>query len=424
MQSVTVLQLGDVHFPQHENVVAVDHKDHAASPSLVSAVAGNPLQQVVRRARRRLDELGPATLLAQCGDMTSFGDLASYDRCVEYLTGALDLPAHPADLLHAVPGNHDVDRSLCDPADTFAKFEPLADSWQRRALPILSARGVRVTRPVLAGRELLTIGANSCVGSGEHRYLPEDIRDSLAPMLDARFTGAGNDPALLEVSEQLDTLAFYEPHLATIHETLESVPTTRVALVVGHHPLLPQTVPRIEIYTEILNAGVARSRFSQVGYPVIYLHGHVHADPVEVLAVGSGQRGRLIMISAPLLADGFNEIRLDLSASGWAIGCVLTQWRRELDGVVRHAEPLRIQLRATRREWVSELAVEYARAAEFGQRYRFEDFRRLTNDQAGVQRTRAVVADGLLEAEWAGYLLVTDRDHDNSGRWVVERVEP
>ena len=422
LNSVAVLQLGDIHFPQHKDTVAVDHKDEAAPPALVAAVSGNPLQQVIRRARRRLDELGPSTLVAQCGDMTSFGDLSSYDQCVEYLTQALDLTARQADLVHAVPGNHDVNRTLCDPADLFAKFDPLAASWQKRSVPALDARHMRATRPVLPAGEVVAVGANSCVGSGERRYLPADVRDELGTLLAARSMAVA--PAVLQASEQLDTPAFHETHLSALDDELETVPASRVALVIGHHPLLPQTVPRIEIYTEVLNSGVVRSRLSQIGYPVVYLHGHVHADPVEVLTVGEGRSGRLVMISAPLLSDGFNELRIDLSASGWAIGCVVTRWRRHLDGVVRYEEPLRMPLWLSRREWISDLAVEYGGVVNRGQRYRFEDFRRMTNNNSGIQRTRSVVAAALLEAEWAGYLAVEDRHEQDYKRWVIVRHEP
>jgi 3',5'-cyclic AMP phosphodiesterase CpdA len=416
VNSIYIIQLGDVHFPQHKDRLAVDHKDDAAPPLLVTAVAGNPLQQVVRRVRRRLDELGPSTLVVQCGDMTSWGDLAAYDQCVEFLTQALGLAERPVDAIHAVPGNHDVNRDLCDPDDLFGKFDPLQASWQKRSIPALDARNVRVTRPFLPAGQLVAVGANSCVGSGERRYLPEDIRAELAPLVEGRAVA---EAGLMDVSEQLDTPAFHETHLALLEDELEDAPASRVAVVAGHHPLLPQTLPRIEIYTEVLNSGVVRSRLGQLGYPVLYLHGHVHADPVEVLSVGDGRRGRLVMIAAPLLADGFNEIRIDLSASGRAIGCTVTQWRRDLDGAVRHSEPLRVPLWLSRRDWISELAREYGRIAEEGQRYRFDDFRRLTNEKAQMQRSRPAVAAGLLEAEWAGYVSIDDRRETDYSRWVI-----
>lgn len=414
MRKIAILQLGDVHYPRLKNHRTIDYKDKGLSPGLVEAISGYPLQQVVRKVIERLNQLGKSTLIAQCGDISEGGDLDGYHKCVEYLVSALDLAGRNSDYLHAVPGNHDVDRQLSNQEDLFAKFVSLEEAWKAHSVPILYAREVRSVRPrVFSDVEFLTIGANSCVGSGERRALPKEILGHFPPSTNSDHEGYDR------LTELVDAPAFDESHLRAISEQLQVAPNTHIALVIAHHPLLPQTIPRIDIYAELLNAGVARSRLSKAGYPVIYLHGHVHDDPVEVLTVGAGYQGSLVMVAAPLLSDGFNEICLYLSQSGYAIGCELTKWRRESDGIVRNSKVERIPLVPLVRRWMSNLAVEISHEVATGGPYRFEQLRSKIEGRLGSQ-SRDEIIDGLLEAEWAGNLTITDRSELDEKHWTIE----
>lgn len=83
----------------------------------------------------------------------------------------------------------------------------------------------------------------------------------------------------------------------------------------AHHNLLPQRIPRILAYGEMLNAGFLRQMLHASRRNVIYLHGHIHEDPIEVISVpgseiASRDERKIVSIAAPALKDGFNEITL------------------------------------------------------------------------------------------------------------------
>lgn len=75
-----------------------------------------------------------------------------------------------------------------------------------------------------------------------------------------------------------------------------------------------QRMTRLAPYTELVNSGAVRASLMEAGRPILYLHGHIHTDPVEVLSVPGGDA--LVCISAPAAEDGFNIIEVVFTRSG------------------------------------------------------------------------------------------------------------
>jgi hypothetical protein len=60
---------------------------------------------------------------------------------------------------------------------------------------------------------------------------------------------------------------------------------------------------------------------------VLYLHGHIHDDPLETVASPLLDGGILVIISAPELVDGYNLIEIEYTSSGLPLGCRVKAYR-------------------------------------------------------------------------------------------------
>lgn len=428
MKRMRVLQLGDVHYPDACSATdLLDWKDKGVPEPLISAIAPDPLANVVKALLRIIDE-APVDAMLICGDLTSRGSLAGYTRCVEYLTRTLRI-ADPLrwsqDRVHAVPGNHDVDRTLCDlhQTDAHRKFQPLADVWAAVDLPIL-ATALRHTSIERDGCRVDTFSMNSCIGCGETRRLPDRIRAELHRLLEPHIAQADVAGAFALVGEQLDTPAFNEPDVTELVGELAKIPPTSLPIVLTHHNLLPQPLLRIEIYTELLNAGMARHRLSGCGRPLLYLHGHIHTDPIEIVLQPGPEPGRLVSISAPELRAGFNLIDVEFGRKGVPLGCVVTPYRVQQHGGVIHSSPVRLPFHDSwhAHAFADDLISEVG-SATTATYLRFEDVLRAVRTKTGVNSPAARIADAILEGEWLGWFQVLDRDATHS-HWQIRRCYP
>jgi len=148
--TVSLLQIGDVHLPDHISAPLVDLKDHGFPDKVVRLATPRPLQNVLRELAHIASTVDAILL---CGDLTSRGDIEGYDRCVDQLVPLLGLSSHPIDSVHVVPGNHDINRTLVAGPDLFSKFRPLELAWKRHSLPILSTSHCRASAISAAGLE-------------------------------------------------------------------------------------------------------------------------------------------------------------------------------------------------------------------------------------------------------------------------------
>jgi hypothetical protein len=291
LDSVSVIQMSDVHYPDTSER-SVDWKDKGFPLTLGTAISVHPLQTVLRELLNvvgaKKDSL--AALLF-CGDLTSEGDLEGYQRCLEHLDQALQLSQSAVwskNQIHAVPGNHDVSRRACGSVNLLSKFEPLIMAWDGLGGRKFTDR-VRHEQITTNGCSLDVLSLNSCIGCGEVRFMPAKVRGDLHDLI---TTGPDQDLQW----EQLDTPAFFEDDVDAVARKIDELPGHSLAIVLSHHNLLPQALPRIEIYAEAVNAGLARSRFSRCKHPIIYCHGHVHETPIEVVVNARVGRGKLVCV--------------------------------------------------------------------------------------------------------------------------------
>lgn len=418
MEVLTIVQVGDIHFPEHDRPDA-DIKDSALTPSLVDAATASELQATTR-AVLEVTAAHPSALLAFTGDLTSRGDLDAYSRCVDYLDRAFllsDKTRWPNDRVHAVPGNHDVNRELASHApagDLYFKFQPLTQIWMNQHLPVLATTSVRATRLQVGDCAVDTYGLNSCLGCGEHRRLPEAAKAAVErAMSDAGVDSAISTAVMTQTEKDfvdvIDAPAYAEVDLADVCDSIRHATEPMLSIVVAHHNLLQQAQPRFDLYTDVINGGMVRSRLTSLDRPILYLHGHIHSDPVESVTQLAPDAGQLICISAPEFHRGFNRIDVHFASDGTPIGCVVLRYRVRLDGGTSLEPSVRIPFH----RYEMPLSPTGAMiAAHLLGNPGCASLLELVRDLDTAENTldQAAVASAVEEAEWLGLVEILNRD--------------
>jgi hypothetical protein len=433
MQSLKLIQIGDIHYPDaQKSGQLVDCQDDAMPKWLIQQVSADRLRNALRAVVTVCERDERVSGIMLCGDLTSRGHIEGYRKCLEYLNDALQITNRERwqeQAVHVVPGNHDIDRDLCDPAhaDPYRKFGPLESAWQDLGMPILRCESVRRTRIALLSCAAEVFSANSCVGCGERRSLPCGVAEQLQEVLREYKLTALPEDSFKVIGEELDTPAFREEHVTTIAEAIGELDPTVLPVVLAHHNVLPQAVPRVSIYTEVINSGLVRSRLSQRRRPVIFCHGHVHDDPVEIVRSPTPDTGPLVCVSAPELVDGFNVLEVEFGSKGHPLGCTLTAHRARRDGLVEEdvSKGARVAFHGPGR--LSELGDE--RIAQVlphiagDGHVRFRDVHESVQTSMPTRPQKRTLANILLEAEWFALVSILNRQKEPE-QWQIRRTVP
>lgn len=311
-------------------------------------IAAPPAKRVFQAIYKVLEKEKIAGLLFM-GDLTDIGQLAGYEACARYIRNALQLGSGekfgclPTGI---VPGNHDIDREMAKKPGTGAKFEPLQKALNQAGLKPMPV-GKPIWMSAREGAAAVKIGLlNSCWGCGERENIPLEFRDSVFAAIESAISAGGDETTVRAYYDrQFDTPAFSADTITEL-ATLESE-GSELLVVAAHHNILPQRLPRLAPYTELVNSGAIRATLMDMSRPVLYLHGHIHEDPVEVLQVPGGEP--LVCISAPEASSGFNILELNFSKVGVPLSVRIIPWRFNASGILRPAKPILISLIGTRR---------------------------------------------------------------------------
>lgn len=295
---LSILHLGDVHYPQAMSTPILDRKDSGMSPQLVGRSAPSRFVEVVRSIQNEITRTNIDAFIV-VGDLTTSGSISGYSECVAFLKTAFVDGRFESklDAFRVLPGNHDLRRNS-------TMDVPLEDKFQA-FLDIVRAAGF-VDFPI-EGIDRFDIGdsakgtarlwlANSCVGCGEVRRLPPFVGAAITQRL-AGITDTDldtNDDLRAAMYEAIDTPIIDEEVISTFVADTNSDSEKRLPILCAHHNLLPQYRPRISVYGEMLNAGYIRRRLLDLPRPIVYLHGHVHDDPIEIIRSPDTPRGQII----------------------------------------------------------------------------------------------------------------------------------
>ena len=419
--TMQVLQIGDVHYDHAVEETIGDFQDKAFPAVVRNVVSLNPIRCVLRKvASESKHQKFDGILL--CGDLASRGDPKEYLRCVEALRDALNLRNYETKRLHAVPGNHDIDRAMAGGSDVDSlsnKFSPFSQAWEQIGIPILTVDTPRSTNISKARTKLQLTSINSAVGCGEKRFLPSGIRDELDGLLKSYSqTHGGLAGAFDLVGESLDTPAFRQEDVQQICDSIHSLDSKVLPIVLSHHNLLPQALLRTEMYTELINSGFVRSRLLKLNRPIIYCHGHIHSNPVELIEQSGIDNALIVCIAAPELRKGFNILRIYFSSKHYPLGCEVKQF--EIDqrdgGMVEIIRRVPFQITATKpiRTIAHDLLPEILSQLS-DRETRFSELLRSLKLDSGA------IATSLQEAHWLGLIEVTNPG-DEVTTWNFRRL--
>ena len=359
---VRLLQIGDLHLPSAARTArAVDQKDRTFSVELRNVISRQPIKTVFKRIYRmcEADEIDGVLLM---GDMTDFGKLDGYKAGVEYVANALQLGAgrrNASTFCGIVPGNHDIDRNLAKKPSMTAKFAPLNAALSTAGLGQMPVDKSIICNVGTLEAKCAIVLMNSCWGCGAVEYIPAEFRDSVGPAIEAAI--ATGDASVLSAyyNRQFDTPAFSDASISHLVEIAGSLPPEQQLVIVAHHNLLPQRLTRLAPYTELVNSGAVRSSLMEARRPILYFHGHIHTDPVEVLSVPGGDA--LVCISAPAAEAGFNVVEVVFTRSGNPLVGHVLPWTFDQSGVLREGKRLTVPLIGKRRRSLNDgLAKVYA----------------------------------------------------------------
>lgn len=372
LSKIRIIQIGDVHLPSaSRSAGALDDKDTRFPSDLKKIISNTPIKQVFRKIYE-LTESGEIAGLIFMGDLTDFGKIDGYVACAKYIATALQVGTKGQNSsmpIGIIPGNHDIDRALAKETSFTAKFKPLVSALAAEGLP-----AIPVTDP--AWLELDTKGAsigivllNSCWGCGSKEFIPAEFRDDVQEAIEKALQRGQQDKQIAAYYDrQFDTPAFSNE---TIEKLLNSTPPASdcsVLIVAAHHNLLPQRQTRLAPYTELVNSGAVRSALQELDRPVLYLHGHIHQDPIELLQVPGG--AIVASIAAPEIVAGFNIIELVFTRTMMPLTCRVIKWRFDQGGYLRQLKPVAIPLIGSRRRSHSEaLATLYSLLLKHGEIY-------------------------------------------------------
>ncbi|HEX8224630.1 MAG TPA: metallophosphoesterase [Allosphingosinicella sp.] len=416
MKIFRIVQIGDIHFTDPENFeLSVDNKDTGFPSALSEAIGTSPLQAVFRQVAHIL-ERREIHLVSFMGDFTTRGDEAALQDCLRYLRRLFPVPWNLGEppLCQVLIGNHDLDRRLDPNSDD--RFERINGIFTAEGFPAASVSAPQEIALCADGEpQLRLFGLNSCKGCGQLRLLGGIIQRTAGPAIQAIISDPSAPKDLLdEIYENIDTPAVDDAAITQLVETLNELPEDSLPVICAHHNLLPQETPRLAPYTELVNAGSIRAALISCDRPLLYLHGHLHTDPVEVVRVPGRQRSAIVSIAAPIFRSGFNLLEIAFSESV-PLGCRITPYRLQGSHVIKEAT-LTVPL------WSAEeglrLATRNGRTVMGTLRpdtihYRADLLREM--DFEGV-----ALDDALVELQWLGVIQIADMNRPSS-QWRITR---
>lgn len=336
MREITLLHIGDIHYESiDKDDRPVDMKDEQFPYTLAGILPKTNYQAVIKAI---IEEIGKSPLaILISGDLSTKGKIDGYINCLMFLKELVPLnffDNKPFQKLFIVPGNHDVNRDLVSDRSLFPKFKPINDALEEKNFPKIPCPTVNFKQLHKdAAGAVLIVTINSCVGCGERRFYPDKIKDKISEFLNQRGGEKDSEEFLEFCYEDIDTPIFAENDIDEMIKYIDSLNKKCLPVILTHHNLLPQRKPRIAMYSELINSGYIREKLLRLNRPILYLHGHIHDDPVEIIQSTRYENSRIICISAPLLFPnkkyktrkfGFNKIKIIYSHKGNPLGCKIT----------------------------------------------------------------------------------------------------
>lgn len=397
----------------------IDNKDRRFPNALLGKLASPPIKTVFRTIHKHLERRA-AQALVFMGDVTDYGDLLGFEAGCRYIADSLELGAggrHQDIAFALVPGNHDIDRKLAVAPGATTKFRPLQDAVAAAALPPLPIETPRWLEHANPPCRIRVALLNSCWGCGAKEFIPQPFADRVHAAIEEAIKEDASNQAMKDYYDrQLDTPAFSEETMYKLLDDVGGFPGTDLVFVAAHHNLLPQRMTRLAPYTELVNSGAVRGSLLELQRPIIYLHGHIHEDPVETLHQPGSYP--LVCVSAPEASAGFNVLETLFTKDGIPLSLRVVPWRFDRSGFLRPRSSFSVALIGPRRRSADTVVAEmYAellkrRSCYWGQVIDFPCFNEATDPEEMLEEAlELLLADGRIKIE----------NHDlPPSNWIIE----
>lgn len=342
MTKISLLQVGDIHYPQWNSApYEADDKDEKLNRRVKAGVSLSPTRLVLTRLEALAAEPDVAAV-GFMGDFTSWGRHVELRAAILHMSWLCKANREPMDRPHLlmVPGNHDVSREDAVNLGQFAKFDAIA-KFAEEALfhrpPTDTPIHVELGSAAVGKVHVFLL--NTSLGSWERYLLPKNMQElseddlasgtwSIPDYTELAMPMAGAPTKIDKAApEQLDTPYVSANGLHMLGDHIRRIPKSDAVVVIGHHNVLPQKQPRLSIYPEMINAGFFRRFLLGLDRPIVYLHGHTHLELIEEVSDPRKPQAKLLVVSAPKLEDGFNEISFHFDGRKSALGVRILPWR-------------------------------------------------------------------------------------------------
>lgn len=195
---------------------------------------------------------------------------------LDYLSTLQERLGIPRENVIIAPGNHDLDRD----APNNGEFAKIHDICKKKGFTLAG----RETPASIVVNNIPIIAINTCLGGTEHAYhnLPEafwmqlrELISQLGPLAD-KYDSEIPDTIKLQLMG-MDIPAIGQLQSSNL-ESMLAVSHGNLAVLLGHHNILPTHVAVVRPYADVLDAG--RLIFNLLGSEkrVLFLHGHTHCD--------------------------------------------------------------------------------------------------------------------------------------------------
>lgn len=364
MRTTRILQIGDVHLPEWTaSEIDIDEKDNEFSLEIINDLKHSRLSHVLKGINKTANS-GTIDAVFLMGDLTSYGKKEYIEPAMQIMDTLLqDAGSNPKPQVFVVPGNHDVNRDDAKALGTlgkFAHFREVAEGLGWASPPVEGACCFDLRTRDESAPPLTTMLVNSSIGSqslhllapsieksisdselgdgSPIKILPQNIVDGDSDAPDFGSATVSGQSLVEQRYRHLDTPYVSKEAMANVVQA-SSTASGGTILMCAHHNLLPQRIPRISPYAEMLNAGFFRSALLDTNKNYVYLHGHIHDDTIEVIERPSERFGNIrsnaiVTISAPPIWEGYNEVALFHDQNGDVFLIRVTLYRLNASGFI------------------------------------------------------------------------------------------
>ena len=313
MKKISFIHIGDIHCGIIDPYLGeIDVQDSTFPLDFLNIGREENKYSIIKR--RLISELRANSYRFICfsGDLSNKGEQKNYEKCILFFSKHIPKQICAADSpkrIFIVPGNHDIAEAE-NVNDSCKKFEPIVKILQKYGFPTIPINDAIIEEMFEkdAGNVLIC-ALNSCILSRTKNQTSGEVVDY---------------PKILDTDIKKLQIAIKQ---------LNANGKNFCLLILSHHNLLPQKIPRIKQYAELLNAGNFRESLLSFNIPILYLHGHIHDNPVEVISCPVHLNSKLVLSSAPLLLPtkenggknkfGYAKIDILYSDDQIPLGCQL-----------------------------------------------------------------------------------------------------